>query len=52
MVTAAHLDGSLEELDGNVMLPLQTETVTCYTPRLQKDRQVITERQAETKLDS
>lgn len=44
MVTAAHLDGSLEELNGDVMLPLQTETVSCYTPGLQTDRQVVRER--------
>ncbi len=47
MVTAAHLDGSLEEFDSDVMLPLQTETVSCYTPGLQRNRQVIRERQTE-----
>lgn len=31
---AAHLDGSLEELDGDVVLPLETEAVPCDTPGL------------------
>lgn len=34
--TTAHLDGSLEELDGNVVLPLETEAVSCDTPGLQR----------------
>lgn len=29
-----HLDSPREELDGDVVLPLQTETVTGYTPGL------------------
>lgn len=32
-----HLDGSREELNGDVVLPLQTETVPSYTPGLQDE---------------
>lgn len=35
VATAIHLDGSLKEFYGNVMLPLQTEAVSSYTPGLQ-----------------
>lgn len=35
VVSVAHLDGSLKELDGDVVFPLQTETVSCDTPGLQ-----------------
>lgn len=31
-----HLDGAREELDGDVVLPLQTETVTGDTPGLRE----------------
>lgn len=35
---ATHLNGSLEELYGNVVLSLQAETVSCYTPGLQTNK--------------
>lgn len=41
MVTGDHLDCSLEELDGDIMLPLQTETVSCYTPGLERQTSVV-----------
>lgn len=44
-----HLDGPREELDGNVVLSLQTETVSGYTPRL-KDTKIITELQFTFKI--
>lgn len=31
-----HLDGPLEELDGNIVLPLQAEAVSCSTPGLEQ----------------
>lgn len=35
-IVGVHLDGPLEELDGDVMLPLQAEAVSCSTPGLEE----------------
>lgn len=35
-----HLDGPCEELNGDVVLPLQTETVSSHTPGLQDRKRV------------
>lgn len=40
--TATHLDGSLEELDGDIVLPLQAETISCYTPGLHTNAHTLT----------
>lgn len=36
-----HLDGPLEELDGNVVLPLQAEAVSCGTPGLEQEQNLF-----------
>lgn len=46
-ISHAHLDGSLKELDGDVMFPLQTETISCNTPGLQREMNQVSKRQTD-----